>query len=80
MTIPLVDLASQHAEIADEIRPALERVFATTAFVGGPEVAATCAAPVSSSWTPGVQPARTPPVLAVVRPCRSRITVVTDGA
>ena len=40
MTIPLVDLASQHAEIADEIRPALERVFATTAFVGGPEVAA----------------------------------------
>lgn len=40
MTIPLVDLAAQHAEIADEVRPALERVFATTAFVGGPEVAA----------------------------------------
>ncbi len=40
MNIPLVDLASQHAEIADELRPALERVFATTAFVGGPDVTA----------------------------------------
>lgn len=40
MNIPLVDLASQHAEIADEVRPALDRVFATTAFVGGPEVTA----------------------------------------
>ncbi|WP_141014146.1 DegT/DnrJ/EryC1/StrS family aminotransferase [Nocardioides sambongensis] len=40
MKIPLVDLASQHAEIADEIRPALDRVFATTGFIGGPEVAA----------------------------------------
>lgn len=38
MTIPFVDLASQHAEIADEVRAGLDDVFATTAFVGGPAV------------------------------------------
>lgn len=38
MSIPLVDLASQHEEVADEVRPALDSVFARTAFVGGPEV------------------------------------------
>lgn len=40
MRVPFVDLAAQHAEIADEVRPALDAVFAATAFVGGPEVAA----------------------------------------
>src|SRR3954469_18604667 len=35
------------------------------------------ACPASSSCTPGVQPARTPPVFAVVRPCRRSTTVVT---
>ncbi|WP_309135067.1 DegT/DnrJ/EryC1/StrS family aminotransferase [Cellulomonas sp.] len=39
MTIPFVDLASQQAEIADEVRTGLDEVFATTAFVGGPAVA-----------------------------------------
>jgi sugar O-acyltransferase (sialic acid O-acetyltransferase NeuD family) len=38
--IPLVDLGAAHAEIADEVRAGFERVFATTGFVGGPEVAA----------------------------------------
>jgi dTDP-4-amino-4,6-dideoxygalactose transaminase len=40
MKVPFVDLAAQHAEIADEVRPALESVFARTAFIGGPEVGA----------------------------------------
>lgn len=40
MKVPLVDLAAQHAEIADEVRAGLETVFASTAFVGGPDVAA----------------------------------------
>ena len=40
MSIPLVDLAAQHDEIADEVRPGLEAVFASTAFIGGPDVAA----------------------------------------
>jgi dTDP-4-amino-4,6-dideoxygalactose transaminase len=40
MNVPFVDLASQHEEIADEVRAGLEEVFATTAFVGGPQVAA----------------------------------------
>ncbi|CAI9398701.1 DegT/DnrJ/EryC1/StrS family aminotransferase [Nocardioides sp. T2.26MG-1] len=40
MRIPLVDLASQHAEIADDVRSGMERVFKEAAFVGGPEVAA----------------------------------------
>ena len=39
MNIPLVDLRSQQAEIADEVRVALDEVFANTAFVGGPAVA-----------------------------------------
>src|SRR4051794_3958129 len=34
-----------------------------------------CCSPWSSSRTPGVQPARTPEVLAVVRPCRTSRTV-----
>ncbi len=37
-TIPLVDLGSQQAEIADEVRAGLDEVFAATAFVGGPAV------------------------------------------
>lgn len=40
MKIPLVDLASQHAEIAEDVRSGMERVFKEAAFVGGPEVAA----------------------------------------
>jgi dTDP-4-amino-4,6-dideoxygalactose transaminase len=38
MRIPLVDLAAQQEEIADEVRIGLDEVFATTAFVGGPPV------------------------------------------
>lgn len=38
MSIPLVDLAAQHAEVDDEVRAGLDEVFATTAFVGGPAV------------------------------------------
>ncbi|QSR32558.1 erythromycin biosynthesis sensory transduction protein eryC1 [Nocardioides sp. S5] len=38
--VPFVDLASQHAEIADEIEAGIAAVFATTAFVDGPPVAA----------------------------------------
>jgi dTDP-4-amino-4,6-dideoxygalactose transaminase len=38
MTIPLVDLAAQQAEIDDEVRAGLDVVFAATAFVGGPAV------------------------------------------
>lgn len=37
-TVPLVDLAAQHAEVADEVRAGMEAVFAATAFVGGPQV------------------------------------------
>ncbi len=40
MNIPLVDLASQHQEIAAEVRPGLDSVFSRTAFIGGPEVTA----------------------------------------
>ena len=40
MTVPFVDLVSQHEEIADEVRVGLDEVFARTAFVGGPDVAA----------------------------------------
>src|ERR1700738_4080320 len=36
--IPLVDLKAAHAQIAEEVRAGFERVFATTSFVGGPEV------------------------------------------
>lgn len=38
MKVPFVDLAAQHAEIADEVRPGMEAVFAATAFVGGQAV------------------------------------------
>lgn len=40
MKVPFVDLVSQHEEVADEVRMGLDEVFATTAFVGGPQVAA----------------------------------------
>lgn len=39
MSIPFVDLGAQHAEIADEVRAGLDRVFAATAFIGGEDVA-----------------------------------------
>lgn len=38
--IPLVDLAAQHAQVADEIAAGWAEVLARTAFVGGPQVAA----------------------------------------
>jgi len=38
MSIPFVDLAAQHQEIAEEVEAGLASVFARTAFVGGPEV------------------------------------------
>jgi len=38
MTVPFLDLRAQTAEVADEVRPALEEVFARAAFVGGAEV------------------------------------------
>lgn len=38
--IPLVDLRAQQAEISLELAPDLERIFSSTAFVGGPDVAA----------------------------------------
>ncbi|WP_193608112.1 DegT/DnrJ/EryC1/StrS family aminotransferase [Nocardioides lijunqiniae] len=38
MTIPLVDLAAQHDEVADEVSIGLADVFRRTAFVGGREV------------------------------------------
>jgi len=38
VNIPLVDLAAQQAEIADEVRTGLDEVFAATAFIGGPAV------------------------------------------
>ncbi|WP_110182148.1 DegT/DnrJ/EryC1/StrS family aminotransferase [Nocardioides solisilvae] len=38
MNVPFVDLASQHAEVADEVQVGLADVFARTAFVGGEEV------------------------------------------
>jgi len=39
-TIPLVDLAAAHAEVADEVDTGFKRVIADTAFIGGAEVAA----------------------------------------
>jgi len=39
MSIPLVDLAWQHAEIEEEVRAGLDRVMASSAFVLGPDVA-----------------------------------------
>lgn len=38
MTIPLVDLAAQHLEVADEVGIGIADVFRRTAFVGGREV------------------------------------------
>jgi hypothetical protein len=41
MSIPLVDLAARHAEVADEageVDIGLSEVFATTAFIGGKAV------------------------------------------
>ncbi len=37
--IPFVDLTAQMAEIADDLRPDVDRVLATASFVGGPDVA-----------------------------------------
>ncbi|MET4637659.1 DegT/DnrJ/EryC1/StrS family aminotransferase [Mycetocola sp. 2940] len=36
--IPLVDLAAQQAEVDDEVQAGLKAVFASTAFIGGPDV------------------------------------------
>src|SRR5450755_3569991 len=38
--IPLVNLAAQHAAVADEIAQEWAEVLAQTAFIGGPQVAA----------------------------------------
>ncbi|MGN6577863.1 MAG: DegT/DnrJ/EryC1/StrS family aminotransferase [Nocardioides sp.] len=38
MTVPLVDLVAQFDEIDEELRAALETLFATASFVGGPSV------------------------------------------
>jgi dTDP-4-amino-4,6-dideoxygalactose transaminase len=38
--IPLVDLAAQHAEVADEVDAAFREVFRSTAFINGPAVEA----------------------------------------
>jgi dTDP-4-amino-4,6-dideoxygalactose transaminase len=40
MGIPLVDLAAQHRQVADEVAAGWAEVLARTAFVGGPQVAA----------------------------------------
>ncbi len=40
MRVPLVDLAAQQAEIADEVRAGLDEVFDRTAFIDGPAVGA----------------------------------------
>ncbi|HEX9334294.1 MAG TPA: DegT/DnrJ/EryC1/StrS family aminotransferase, partial [Pseudonocardiaceae bacterium] len=37
--IPLVDLAAQHRQVADEVAAGWARVLERTAFVGGPQVA-----------------------------------------
>jgi dTDP-4-amino-4,6-dideoxygalactose transaminase len=39
VNIPLVDLAAQHAEVAEEVAEGWAQVLARTAFVGGPAVA-----------------------------------------
>ncbi|MDQ1446626.1 MAG: hypothetical protein QOI20_3090, partial [Acidimicrobiaceae bacterium] len=39
-TVPLVDLAWQHAQVADEVAEGWARVLDTTSFVQGPAVAA----------------------------------------
>ena len=38
--IPLVDVAAQHAAVADEVASGWAEVLAHTAFIGGPQVAA----------------------------------------
>ncbi|MEZ5234963.1 MAG: DegT/DnrJ/EryC1/StrS family aminotransferase [Acidimicrobiales bacterium] len=38
--IPLVDLAAQHREIADEVHAAFDQILARTAYIGGPDVGA----------------------------------------
>ncbi len=38
--IPLVDLGAQHRDVADEVLAGFADVLATTAFIGGPQVAA----------------------------------------
>jgi dTDP-4-amino-4,6-dideoxygalactose transaminase len=37
--VPLVDIAAQQRDIADELRPEVERILTTGAFIGGPDVA-----------------------------------------
>ena len=37
--VPLVDLAAQHAAVADEVAAGWAQVLARTAFIGGPQVA-----------------------------------------
>lgn len=39
-SIPLVDLAAQHAAVADEVASGWQQVLARTAFIGGPQVTA----------------------------------------
>lgn len=39
-TIPLVDLAAAHAEVAEEVETGFKRIIADTAFIGGAEVVA----------------------------------------
>ena len=39
-SIPLVDLAAQHAAVADEVAEGWRQVLAQTAFIAGPQVAA----------------------------------------
>jgi dTDP-4-amino-4,6-dideoxygalactose transaminase len=39
-SIPLVDLAAAHAEVAEEVETGFKRIIAETAFIGGAEVAA----------------------------------------
>lgn len=39
MKVPLVDLAAQQEEVADEVKAGVDEVFASTAFIGGPAVA-----------------------------------------
>ena len=39
MQIPLVDLAAQHREVADEVRRGFDEVLENTSFILGPAVA-----------------------------------------
>ncbi|RPF26087.1 DegT/DnrJ/EryC1/StrS family aminotransferase [Georgenia muralis] len=39
MRVPLVDIAAQHREVAEEVDAGLREVLATAAFIGGPAVA-----------------------------------------